>query len=463
MKKHNLLKVVAITMFVTVLLTWFIGGTTFNQTLNSEGVLKVGLFDLLNYSVGVVAYFGYVPLLLFAIGGFYGVLFKTKSYRNLIDKLVKSIKSRPRWIFLTVMIALFALLSSLVGQSLVLLFFFPFAITLVLAVGYDKITAVLATVGAVMVGYIGSTLSVSNIGVINQLLMLEKTSLLWWKVALLILAVALLTIFTVKRGEKYYDAKAKDVVLPEAGPKKAKCWPIVLTFALTFIIFVLAYLSWEQYFGVTFFNDLVKNMNEFKIGKVTIFKDIFGAAAPFGNWQIQNAPHLIFLATILVGLLSRVTLDDFIDGYVDGMKKALKPAVLVLAIYVILMISVYHPITLTMVKGMLNSKALNVFTLSLAGLISNLFASDILYSSQAVLPYVTSVLDSGKTLQVAGLNWQAIYGFSMLVVPTSVTLIATLSYLEVSYTKYIKSVWKFLIALLVLILVFMLLARNVII
>lgn len=464
MKKHNLFKVVTITLFVTVLLTWFIKATTFNSALVSNGVQKVGLFDLLNYSVGVVAYFGYIPLLFLTIGGFYGVLFKTNSYRNLIDNVLKKVKPKKRWIFLTVVIAVFSLLSSIVGQPLFLLFFFPFVITVILAMGYDKITAVLATVGAVMVGYMGTTLALANVASSNQILQLEANTLMWWKVALLVLATALLTVYTIKRGEKNYNAKVKDadLVLPEAGPKKAKCWPIVLTFALVLVVFVLAYLSWEGMFGIKTFGEVLKNMNEFKIGKVTILKDIFGQTQAFGAWQISNAPHILLLATIFVGLLSRVKVDDFIDGYVTGMKKALKPSVVVLLAYIILMVAVYHPITLTIVEGMLSSKTLNIFNLSISGLIANLFTSDIMYSSQTILPFLVSKIESGKALQVAGLNWQAIYGFSMLLVPTSVTLIATLSYLEVPYTKYIKSVWKFLVALLVLMLVFMLLVRNVV-
>ena len=51
------------------------------------------------------------------------------------------------------------------------------------------------------------------------------------------------------------------------------------------------------------------------------------------------------------------------------------------------------------------------------------------------------------------------YGLTMLVAPTSVILMGILTYLDIPYTKWLKTVWKLVLELLaVLLVVFIILA-----
>ena len=45
------------------------------------------------------------------------------------------------------------------------------------------------------------------------------------------------------------------------------------------------------------------------------------------------------------------------------------------------------------------------------------------------------------------------YGVAMLVAPTSVVLIATLSYLHIPYQNWLKNIWKLLLELVVVLLI----------
>ena len=51
-----------------------------------------------------------------------------------------------------------------------MLFIFPFVISLVVLLGYDKYVAMTATVGATLVGMIGSTYSYNSYGIVNDIL-----------------------------------------------------------------------------------------------------------------------------------------------------------------------------------------------------------------------------------------------------------------------------------------------------
>ena len=58
MKKHNLFKIVGITILVTVLLTWILPTTYYQYSLVSEGTRSpVGLFDIINYPCLALSYF----------------------------------------------------------------------------------------------------------------------------------------------------------------------------------------------------------------------------------------------------------------------------------------------------------------------------------------------------------------------------------------------------------------------
>ena len=58
MKKHNLFKVIFITIIVAVLLTWFFPITYFGYSYTEEARSQVGLFELFTYGPVIFQYFG---------------------------------------------------------------------------------------------------------------------------------------------------------------------------------------------------------------------------------------------------------------------------------------------------------------------------------------------------------------------------------------------------------------------
>ena len=88
MKKHNTVKVVLITLLVFVLLTWILPAAYFSGQYVEQGRVQMGLFDLLNYPLTALSYFGYIAFYIIVVGGFYGVLYKIPAYRTFLDKIV---------------------------------------------------------------------------------------------------------------------------------------------------------------------------------------------------------------------------------------------------------------------------------------------------------------------------------------------------------------------------------------
>ena len=92
MKKHNLFKVIGITIIVAVLLTWIFPITYFGYSLTEGARSQVGLFELFSYGPVLFYYFGSIVFYVLAIGGFYGVLHGIDGYRNLLDRIVEKFK-----------------------------------------------------------------------------------------------------------------------------------------------------------------------------------------------------------------------------------------------------------------------------------------------------------------------------------------------------------------------------------
>ena len=460
MKKNSVLKVVFFTILLTVILTWILPSTYYNGGIVDNGRTQLGLFDLIGYLNAVMSSFGYIPLYILAVGGFYGVLYQTNGYRNLLDKIVNKYLGHE-WIFLTLVMIIFAVITSFSGLTLGLLFLFPMIITTILLMGYSKTTAVLTTVGSVCIGLIGTTFSAIETTAINSTLNLVPSSELLAKFVLLGLGLVILIVNTIMYSRKHKIAEArKGFLYPESSNPKAKSWPIVVVFDLVLLIMILSFVSWNDVFSIDIFDQALKSITSFKIGEFAIFAKLLGGVSAFGNWQLSDLIALVVFAALFVAFLGRVKFDDMLKGFGAGARKALTPAFIASILYVLVYIAAYNPFIITIVKPILElTKSFNVVTTSVVAIITHFFNVELYFSASNMLTYITSVFTDSGVYGTIGVIWQATYGLTMLFVPSSVILVTVLSYLNVSYFKWLKAIWKILLQLLVLLLaVFLIIA-----
>lgn len=513
MKKHNIFKVVLITMLVFLVLSWILPAAYYSGQYMDQGRVQMGLFDLFNYPLTALSYFGYIGLFFILVGGFYGILYKIPAYRTFLDRIVKLFEGKEK-IALSIMVVLIAVLVSICGLQFGIALFIPFIVALILLMGYDRIVAALVTVGSIAVGLIGTTYASSNTSILTSALAVDSKYQIVLRFVILLIGVVLVifntlmyikggkkTVKVAKKEEKKVEVKKVEVkkttvkkttkkapakkapakkttksskarksankaalidedviVIPGKVNGKHKIWPFVLTFSLLFVVFVLAFISWSG-FGVTLFDDVTKSVQEFKLFGFPLFAKLLGSINSFGNWTITDMFLPMGLTILVLVLIYRVKLDDIFDGFIEGAKKALAPAVLVLLIYAILVLVTYHPFQMTIYKFILGlSKGFNIVTTVIVAILSGLFNSDIAYSQQAILPYYISIVTKADNSLVA-IIFQTIYGLTMLVAPTSLVLMAILSFLKVSYKEWLKNIWKLLLELfIVLLIIFIILA-----
>ena len=115
-------------------------------------------------------------------------------------------------------------------------------------------------------------------------------------------------------------------------------------------------------------------------------------------------------------------------------------------IYTCLVIVTYHPFQLVIYKALLElTKGFNVFTTGIAAILAAVLNVEPAYVFQSVVPYLSSVVTDKTTYPLIAVMFQSLYGAVMLIAPTSVILMGTISYLGVSYKEWLKSVWKFVL------------------
>ena len=245
----------------------------------------------------------------------------------------------------------------------------------------------------------------------------------------------------------------EEELVPNAVTRKHHVWPIAVTFSLLFILFVLAFIPWSS-FNDKFFDEVTKAVQEFTLFKFPIFSKVLGNVNSFGNWTITDLFFPMAFVVTLLGLIYNLSFKDAYEGFIEGAKKALAPAAIVILLYTVLVLVTYHPFQLVIYKAILGLfKGFNVATTAVVGLLAGFFNVDISYSFQSVVPYYTSVVNNLEGFKLPALMFQTMYGFTLLVAPTSLTLMATLAYLDIPYKSWLKNTWKFLLEVFVVLLI----------
>lgn len=491
MKKHNTFKVVLITLLVFMLLTWILPAAYYSGSYVDQGRVQMGLFDLFNYPVTAISYFGYIAVFILVVGGFYGVLNKIGAYRTMLDKLSSAFKGKEV-VALSIMMVFIALLTSICGLQIGLIIFYPMLVSLILLMGFDKIVAALTIVGSSMIGMLGTTFGYNNTGILYSILGNKFADAMLPKCILLFLALVLLIVNTIlyigrcqksdrKKSVKKASVKEKkksskntkaaikedkaiksseklgdeDSYIPAAVVgKKHVIWPLVVILSFTLIILVLAFISWSGAFGLTAMEDAKTAVVGFEVFGFTLFGKLLGTINAFGSWTLIDMVTVLMTFMLILALIYKVKFDEIVEGFISGAKRALGPAVITIMIYTILVITTYHPFQLVIYKAILGiTDGFNVFTTFIVAILSALFNGDVAYAFQSSLPYLASLVTNADNYPVISVVYQAAYGLTMLVAPTSLILMGMLSYLNIPYSKWLKAIWKLVLELIVVLLV----------
>ena len=459
MKKTGLFKIIMFMLLGVVVVTWLVGASYFESgELSKLGMYRIGFFDFFQLLIGAYEFSYFLQILIFLVsaGALYGVLGKTGKYRALIDKISSKLRGKE-FIFVTIIAVLIAAITSVFDYGLLLFIFLPAIISIILAIGYDKIVAFLTTFGAMLIGVMGSTISYNITGVINeQLSITSLTTGLYYKLGIFVFALIALIFYLykakikpIKKGEdKAEDTEEKDMFLGEKISNKYSVVPIIVIFSILFILLILGCTNWETTFGVAAFTNMNTAVTEFTIKDFAIFANLFGTISAFGKWYYAEMAVMCLLSALLLGRFYRMKHSETFKYMTDGAKKMMGPAMLVVLAYVVVYFAGNTMFFPTIADFLINATSkFNVFFSSLIVILGSVVHVDILYLANYVIPQLAAQ-DISST--IIAILVQSLYGVTMFVAPTSIALVLGLSYLEIPYLEWIKKTWKLAVALLVI-------------
>ena len=502
--KRNLIKAVGICFVIFAILTWIIPvGTFTGGELKTSTIDPISFFDLAAVPVSTIVTFIMFGVVFAVIGGLYGVMEETGALAKFITKVRSWFKGKEK-LFLVLTILHFVILSSLTGLLLPLFALVPLFAAIMFEMGYKKLTALVSTIGAILVGSIGSTYGFNISGFTKNIFQLEVNDQIVGKVILLAVVTIALIIFVVKTAKREEvkaapKAEAKKTTTKEvktAPAKKATATkqavkkttkkgtakkttaalavtedgkkvnpgkrvsiaPLVIIFSIMLIVAMVGMYNWYYSFGATWFNDIYDSIMGVEIKEFPIFKHIFSGISQMGYWGNAEFAALMIMASGLIAWIYRLKFNQFIESFIRGVKAWL-PTALYATIASVILCVLYQGAysgsgtmaTTVLAKIFSLSDGFNVIVTGFGSLVGSFFYNDLYYLLSEVLAF-TSGWDA-SALQVAGVVSQAMYGLGMLLLPTSVVLIAGLSHFDVSYKQWIKYIWKFALIVLVIVLV----------
>lgn len=466
MKKNTMFKIIAIMAMVAYVLSWIIpAASASGSSIASLGLKRVSLYNIIEYPYLALQFFLQPLLFILAVGGLYGVLSETGKYRNKLEKIAKSMKGKET-LFLVLTAFVLAALSSVFGLNLMLFIFIPALIGIILLMGYNKITAFLTTFISPLIGVIGSTYGVYVTGYINQIVGTTFETEIVAKVALFVISFVIFTAFLIKyanktRNKGQVNEEELTLLLGEKKQSKKASWPLFVVMGLLFVLLILGYTDWQSVFGTTFFTDLHTTLTvDFTIGDHAILGYLFDGLTNFGKWYYSEIIVMIIIASIILSFVYDLKIDNGLKAFGKGVVSLLKPALIVIFAYVMVLVSAYHPYIVTITDWIVTliSKTSGVFgqiiyiiMTSFDTVLSSVFNVEMLYVVQSTLPYLSSVYS--ETANSLAIITQSIYGLTSFVAPTSTMMLLGLTYLGISYKEWLKTSWKLVLELLAVILV----------
>lgn len=520
MKKNNLFKAIGIVILLYICLSWIIPIIYGIIGAKSDVSNQIGFVSIVSVIANAFTGFGNVIFFVLMVGGFYGVLKATGAYDKMMSKLIEKkttvflvnmilvallssvliaailklstglsllflilisvlifaiivaiaivlktvIKDESKLVLISI-ITLVTLTVSISGLDLGLLIFFPLLFGYVAKLGYDKVTGVVASAGATIVGLYGSVFANTMYGINTQVFTSTKFGAnLAAKIILLVVGLILLltlTLIYVKghKGDKIVDSKkgskSEKLTKKDNNSKKNGSLPALIILGLFYLVLVLGTTAWAQMFGVkqSIFEKAHTAWTGFTIGKFPILNKLFGGIGAFGSWFDPNRYStysiLLLLAMVIITLFYGRSIKKSFEGFVDGLKSFVNPAIITVLVCSVFVFVYYHPFLTPVTDSLLNAAGgFNVTLASLYTLINSFFYVDYYYLAAMTMQNLAQQFTDASTQSVLSLMYVSIYSVVMLVAPTSLILMLCLSISETRYTDWIKFIWILAVILL---------------
>jgi len=492
-KMPNAYVIMFLALFLVVVLSYFIpvsvrdpgtGEVIYNAIMDGGGNIvrdvgpqPSGLWDILMAPILGFQSASAVGIALLIAGGFLNVMSKTGGLEAGIGKMLKKLKG-------SVLIALMTLVCALMGTVFgfweEILAFSLVVVPMFVLAGYDVMLglAVLfigATVGnmASVVNPFSTGAAVAAIG--NPDMTMGSGIVL--RIVIFAVLYALAALMLMKYGAKVKQHPEKSVLsgaegvrssvsgeakeIPEMTPRRMAS---TILFVVMILALIIGYVPWEDIWGATLGN--IINAPFTGLARIPILGNVLGAGyvTPFGAWGFDEFSVLFFLGSIILMLINRIKVDDFLKDFLEGAKDLLG-VVIVLAIargIAIVMGSSSEGMSVTLVYWIANAlQNVPIWTFAPFTILAYLLIGLALQStsgvagiSMPILGAVVAALFANEAIGQVGGGVILISAFTIglnftsLLYPGATTL-GTIELFNVPYDDYLKFMFRYALPLLI--------------
>lgn len=484
MKKNDLIKVIGISFLIFVVLSWIIPAGSYSNGAFTKGELApVGIYDVVKIVLGIFGNYTIYGIIFLLIGGLYGVMNKTGVYSKMVGSMANKFAGKEK-IALLVSIIIFALLGAFSGFNIAIFVIVPLFVALIMSLGYDKLTALLATAGSIIVGNIGSVYGFEISGYLNLYYGLDVNADIITKIIFLAVLILLTFVFVSKNAKLQKVAKESkkkvtakktkkeekeekpakeiknDIPLYQVSESKTKksFAPLAIVFGLTITVLIVGLFNFKYAFNLSLFEDIYTSVTSFEIAGFPLFKYLLGSMNPFGAWNLGEIGFILVIASFLIGWLYSLKMKDILSAMKDGMKEMVWVAIVAIAANIVMYLvlpssstglhtNVY--ITINNFVATLTD-GFNWLTTGLGAFLGSFFYNDFKYLIDATAAANATVQTNASVYPAISILYQAVHGIVMLIAPLSLILMAGLAYLKVSFKEWFLYIWKFLLQIIIL-------------
>jgi uncharacterized ion transporter superfamily protein YfcC len=383
-------------------------------------------------------------LFVLIIGGFLGVTMKTGAINSGIAWVVGKLKGKEKWMF-PILMTIFAIGGTSYGMAEETLAFYALIITVMLAAGYDGLTAGALILLGAGIGVLGSTINPFATGIASGFADTTISEGIVGRLVILIVGTIIGIIFVMRYAERVkkepsksliYDMKAENEKQfmsgtsegTEFGKFTTRHKVILFLFFLAFVVMVYGVIPWED----------------------------LGLAVPTWWWWFPEMTANFLFFGILIGIIGKLSEKNLVDTFIDGARDMLGVA---------LIIGVARGITVIMNNGLITDTVLYWAEQAVAGLgsVGFIIVTYLLYLPLSFLIPSSSGLATVSMPIMAPLAqfanvpsylvvtaYQTANGLVNLVTPTSAVVMGGLAIARVGYGVWWKFVWPVLALLFVL-------------
>ncbi|MCR1874424.1 YfcC family protein [Paraclostridium bifermentans] len=370
------------------------------------------------------------------VGGSFGIVNKTGAIEAGINAVVKKLRGNEI-IIIPISMILFSLGGTVFGMAEETLPFYMIFVPLMLAIGYDSLTAVATVFLGAMTGNIASTINPFSVGIAQALAQITPGSGIGFRFLIYIILITISIAFVI-----FYARNIKKY------PKKSIVYDLDL----------------ETKKHIQMESSNIKDFTAKEIGVLIIFVTgmtmmIFGVLKL--GWYISEIAMIFIAIGVLAGIIGGLNQETIAISFIEGAKDLVSAALAIALARGIVIIAQNGFIIDTMLNsaaGYLQNLPKVVFvnlTLFLEAALAFLIPSSSGLASLTI-PVLAPLSDLvGVSVQLIVTAYQFGVGLTNVITPTSGVLMGALALANIPYSKWLRFVMPLIITLFISCMIFL--------